>query len=134
MEENYNEEIQEQREVRPFEEVRTEDFDVQPIEEEARPARLPRKENHLVAGIVLTALFSVFGLPTLINACKSLMRWRRGNYDAALLSARKARRWIAPAIIFGVIVTIAYIVFYIWWFQSVYDLSLIPETPQKMYY
>lgn len=78
------------------------------------PTRLPKNKDHLVAGIILTALFSVFGLPVLINACKARLRWRYKNYDLALASARKSGRWIAPSIILGVLVTTAIIAFYIW--------------------
>lgn len=76
--------------------------------------RLPNEHNHLVAGIVITALFSVFGLPTLINACKSLIRWRHGNYELALQAARKAKRWKFWGIFLGIIFVLAYVALLIW--------------------
>lgn len=91
---------------------------------EERPARLPRNYDHLVAGIVLTALFSVLGLPVLINACKARLRWKHKNYDLALASARKSKRWIAPCIIIGVIFWVAFFALCFWIaFSAVSDIS-----------
>lgn len=86
---------------------------IQPVQEEM-PARLPKNKDHLIAGIIITAFFSVFGLPVLINACKARLRWRHKNYELALASAKKSGRWIAPSIIIGVLVLTAFIALYVW--------------------
>lgn len=85
----------------------------QPVQEEL-PTRLPRNKDHLIAGIIITAFFNVFGLPVLINACKARLRWKHKNYELALASARKSGRWIAPSIILGALVITAFIALYIW--------------------
>ncbi|MCQ2279835.1 MAG: CD225/dispanin family protein [Bacteroidales bacterium] len=85
----------------------------QPAQEEM-PARLPKNKDHLIAGIIITAFFNVFGLPVLINACKARLRWRHKNYELALASAKKSGRWIAPSIIIGVLFLTALIALYVW--------------------
>lgn len=82
--------------------------------QEEMPARLPKNKDHLIAGIIITAFFSVFGLPVLINACKARLRWRHKNYELALASAKKSGRWIAPSIIIGVLFLTALIALYVW--------------------
>ncbi len=71
----------------------------------------PRPDNYLVWAILSTVLCCIVtGIPSIIYASKVNEAYERGEYEKALDSSNKAKKWAIAGPIIGVVFWILYIV------------------------